>query len=177
MSVKQTYIIGALVENKPGVLYEVSNMFRRRGFNIESISVGVTEQKDLSRMTITVNGDERTIEQAIKQLNKIINVVKVSILNLKTTVVREMALIKVHTTDSKARSDIIQYVDVFRGHIIDVSSDSLIAEITGDPEKIDAFIELVTPFGIKEVARTGITALSRGAKVIKSSQELVKEAI
>ncbi len=177
MSVKQTYVIGALVENKPGVLYEVSNMFRRRGFNIESISVGVTEQKDLSRMTITVNGDERTIEQAIKQLNKIINVVKVSILNAKTTVVREMALIKVHTTDSKARSDIIQYVDVFRGHIIDVSSDSLIAEITGDPEKIDAFIELVTPFGIKEVARTGITALSRGAKVIKSSQELVKEAI
>ncbi|MGD0329146.1 MAG: acetolactate synthase small subunit [Nitrososphaeria archaeon] len=177
MSVKQTYVIGALVENKPGVLYEVSNMFRRRGFNIESISVGVTEQKDLSRMTITVNGDERTIEQVIKQLNKIINVVKVSILNPKTTVVREMALIKVHTTDSKARSDVIQYVDVFRGHIVDVSSDSLIAEITGDSEKIDAFIELVTSFGIKEVARTGITALSRGAKVIKSSQELVKEAI
>jgi acetolactate synthase-1/3 small subunit len=177
MSVKQTYVIGALVENKPGVLYEVSNMFRRRGFNIESISVGVTEQKDLSRMTITVNGDERTIEQVTKQLNKIINIVKVSILNPKTTVVREMALIKVHTTDSKARSEIIQYVDVFRGHIVDVSSDSLIAEITGDSEKIDAFIELVTSFGIKEVARTGITALSRGAKVIKSNQELVKEAI
>lgn len=177
MSAKQIYVIGALVENKPGVLYEVSNMFRRRGFNIESISVGVTEQKDLSRMTITVNGDERIIEQVIKQLNKIINVVKVSILNPKTTVVREMALIKVHTTDSKARSDIIQYVDVFRGHIVDVSSDSLIAEITGDSEKIDAFIELVTSFGIKEVARTGITALSRGAKVIKSNQELVKEAI
>ena len=99
MSAKQIYVIGALVENKPGVLYEVSNMFRRRGFNIESISVGVTEQKDLSRMTITVNGDERIIEQVIKQLNKIINVVKVSILNPKTTVVREMALIKVHTMD------------------------------------------------------------------------------
>ena len=177
MSVKQTYVIGALVENKPGVLYEVSNMFRRRGFNIESISVGVTEQKDLSRMTITVNGDERTIEQVTKQLNKIINIVKVSILNPKTTVVREMALIKVRAMDSKSRSDIIQYVDVFRGHIVDVSSDSLIAEITGDSEKIDAFIELVTSFGIKEVARTGITALSRGAKVIKSNQELVKEAI
>ena len=177
MSVKQTYVIGALVENKPGVLYEVSNMFRRRGFNIESISVGVTEQKDLARMTITVNGDERTIEQVIKQLNKIINIVKVSILNPKTTVAREMALIKVRAMDSKSRSDIIQYVDVFRGHIVDVSSDSLIAEITGDPEKIDAFIELVTSFGIKEVARTGITALSRGVKVIKSNQELVKEAI
>ena len=177
MSVKQTYVIGALVEHKPGVLYEVSNMFRRRGFNIESISVGVTEQKDLARMTITVNGDERTIEQVIKQLNKIINIVKVSILNPKTTVAREMALIKVRAMDSKSRSDIIQYVDVFRGHIVDVSSDSLIAEITGDPEKIDAFIELVTSFGIKEVARTGITALSRGVKVIKSNQELVKEAI
>jgi acetolactate synthase-1/3 small subunit len=170
-------MIGALVEHKPGVLYEVSNMFRRRGFNIESISVGVTEQKDLARITITVNGDERTIEQVIKQLNKIISVVKVSILDPKTTVVREMALIKVRAMDSKAMSDIIQYVNVFRGHIIDVSSNSLIAEITGDPEKIDAFIELVTFFGIKEVARTGITALSRGAKVIKSSQELVKEVI
>ena len=167
MSVKQTYIIGTLVEHKPGVLYEVSNMFRRRGFNIESISVGVTEQKDLARMTITVTGDERTIEQVVKQLNKIINVVKVSILDSKTTVVREMALIKVHIVDAKARSDVIQYVDIFRGHIVDVSSDSLMIEITGDSEKIDAFIELVSSFGIKEVARTGITALSRGGKVIR----------
>jgi acetolactate synthase-1/3 small subunit len=177
MSTKQTYVIGALVEHKPGVLYEVANMFRRRGFNIESITVGVTEQKDLARMTITVNGDERTIEQVIKQLNKIINVIKVSLLNPRTTVVREMALIKVHAIDSKARTDIIQYVNVFRGHVVDVSSDSLIIEITGSPEKIDAFIELVSSFGIKEVARTGITALSRGAKVIKSNHELVKEAI
>jgi acetolactate synthase-1/3 small subunit len=167
MTEKQTYIIGTLVEHKPGVLYEVSNMFRRRGFNIESISVGVTEQKDLARMTITVSGDERTIEQVVKQLNKIINVVKVSILDPKTTVVREMALVKVHAADAKSRSDVIQYVDIFRGHIVDVSSDSLMIEITGDPEKIDAFIELVSSFGIKEVARTGITALSRGGKVIR----------
>lgn len=167
MAEKQTYIIGILVEHKPGVLYEVANMFRRRGFNIESISVGVTEQKDLARMTITVNGDERTIEQVVKQLNKLINVIKVSILDSKVTVAREMALIKVHVTDTKARSDIIQYVDIFRGHIIDISPDSVIVEITGDSEKIDAFLELATPLGIKEVARTGITALTRGGKAIK----------
>lgn len=168
MSIKQTYIIGTLVEHKPGVLYEVANMFRRRGFNIESISVGVTDQKDLARMTIAVSGDERTIEQVTKQLNKIINVVKVSILDPKTTVLREMALVKVHAIDTKARSEVIQCADIFRGHVIDVSSDSLIVEITGDSEKIDAFIELVASFGIKEVARTGITALSRGEKPLKS---------
>jgi len=176
MSTKQIYIIGVLVEHKPGVLYEVANMFRRRAFNIESLSVGVTEQKDLARITITVSGDQRTIEQVIKQLNKLINVVKVSILNPKNTVVREMALIKVHAIDAKARSDIIQYVNVFRGHIVDVSSNSLIVEVTGDSDKIDAFIELVTSFGIMEVARTGITALSRGVKVIKNNHESVKEA-
>ena len=167
MTEKQTYIIGTLVEHKPGVLYEVANMFRRRGFNIESISVGVTEQKDLARMTITVNGDERTLEQVVKQLNKLINVIKVSILDPKTTVTREMALIKVHVADTKARSDIIQYVDIFRGHIIDISPDSVIVEITGDSEKIDAFLDFATPLGIKEVARTGITALTRGGKAIK----------
>lgn len=164
---KQTYIIGTLVEHKPGVLYEVANMFRRRGFNIESISVGVTEQKDLARMTITVNGDERTIEQVIKQLNKLINVIKVSILDPKTTVLREMALIKVHAADTKARSDVIQYANIFRGHVVDISSDSVMVEVTGDSEKVDAFMDLVSSFGIKEVARTGITALARGGKVIK----------
>ncbi|MDQ1279432.1 MAG: acetolactate synthase small subunit [Thermoproteota archaeon] len=167
MTEEQTYIIGTLVEHKPGVLFEVANMFRRRGFNIESISVGVTEQKDLARMTITVNGDERTIEQVVKQLNKLINVIKVSILDPNTTVTREMALIKIHVADTKARSDIIQYVDIFRSHIIDISSDSVIVEITGDSEKIDAFLDLAMPLGIKEVARTGITALSRGGKAIK----------
>lgn len=167
MEEKQNYIIGTIVEHKPGVLYEVANMFRRRGFNIESIAVGPTEQKDLARMTITVTGDERTIEQVVKQLHKLINVIKVSILDPKTTVVREMALIKVHVADAKARSEIIQFANIFRGHILDVSTDSMIVEMTGDSEKIDAFIELVVPYGIKEVARTGITALTRGGKVIK----------
>lgn len=167
MSLQQTYIIATLVENKPGVLYEVSNMFRRRGFNIDSISVGTVETNDLARMTITVRGDDRTVEQIIKQLSKIISVIKVSILDPTNSVTREMALIKVHTADNNVRSDMIQYANIFRGHIIDVSQESVIVEITGDPDKIDAFINISRPFGIKEIARTGITALNRGGKAIK----------
>lgn len=167
MEKKQTYIIATIVENKPGVLYEVSNLFRRRSFNIESISVGSTEQADLARMTITVSGEPNIIEQVVKQLSKLINVIKVSILNPSTSVIRELALIKISAFDSKIRSDIIQYANIFRGHILDVSSDSVTVEVTGDSEKIDAFIELTVPFGLKEIARTGITALARGGKAIK----------
>lgn len=167
MSTHQMYIIATLVENKPGVLYEVANMFRCRGFNIDSISVGPVETNDLARMTISVRGDDRTIEQIIKQLNKIIAVIKVSILDPTNMVTRELALIKVHTIDSQARSDMLQYVNIFRGHIIDVSQDSLIVEITGDSSKIDAFIDLSRSFGVKEIARTGITALTRGVKTIR----------
>jgi acetolactate synthase-1/3 small subunit len=166
---EQTQIIATIVEHKPGVLYEVANMFRRRNFNIESISVGPIETTDLARMTLTVKGDEQTIEQVIKQMNKLVNVIKVSILEPATTVQREMALVKVHTSDASARSEVIQYVDIFRGRIVDVASTSLTVEVTGDAEKIDAFIDLTRTYGIKEVARTGITALARGAKVIKEA--------
>lgn len=155
------------MEHKPGVLYEVANMFRRRGFNIESITVGRTEPKDQARMTIIVNGDEYTVEQVIKQLNKLINVIKVTLLEAGNTVSRELILIKVHTADSKARSDLIQYTDIFRGRVVDVAPDSMIIEVTGDSEKIDAFIELSRVFGIKEIARTGATALNRGGRVIR----------
>ena len=158
------YILSFIVENKPGVLYKISNMFRRRNFNIESLTVGPTEQRDFSRMTITVKGDENTIEQLTKQMNKLVDVIKVTILDEKNTVIREIALIKIFTADSKTRSDIIQYVDVFRGHIVDVSQESVIVEMTGDVDKIDAFIDLSRPFGIKELARTGVTALPRGGK-------------
>lgn len=168
---KQAYVVAAIVENKPGVLYRVANMFRRRGFNIESIAVGLTEKKDLSRMTITVRGDELLVEQVIKQLNKLIDVVKVSILEPTSTVSRELALVKVHTPDSKARSDIIHYVNIFRGRIIDVATESVIIEITGDPEKINAFTDLMRTFGVKEVARTGITALGRGTKSVRIEEE------
>lgn len=167
MSIQQKQIIAIIVENKPGVLYEVANMFRCRGFNIDSISVGPVETNDLARMTITVHEGDSTVEQIVKQLHKIINVIKVSILDSANTVTREIALVKVYTVDAKARSDMIQYTNIFRGHVIDISQDSLIVEVTGDPEKIDAFIDISRPFGVKEIARTGITALTRGAKAIK----------
>jgi acetolactate synthase-1/3 small subunit len=159
-------IIAVLVENKPGVLHSVSNMFRRRDFNIESISVGLAEQKGLSRMTIGVRGDEKTIDQVVKQLKKIIDVVKVSQLEPKFTVIRELALAKVHVPDGKARSEIINFTDVFRGRIVDVAPDSLTVEITGTPDKINAFLNLMNTFGILELARTGITALARGTKAL-----------
>jgi acetolactate synthase-1/3 small subunit len=164
---EQLHIIAAIVEHKPGVLYRVSNMFRRRGFNIESITVGPTEEDGLARMTITVKGDEYLVEQVVKQLRKLIDVVKVSRLLSGETVLREMALIKIRTVDAKARTDVVNYVEIFRGRIVDVAHESMTAEITGTPDKIDAFIELMRPFGILEDARTGITALSRGLRSVR----------
>jgi len=163
----KTKVIAALVENKPGVLHSVANMFRRRDFNIESITVGPTEQEDLSRMTITVNGDEKTLEQVVKQMSKLIDVVKVSRLEPENIVTRELALIKVHVPDVKNRSDVINCVEVFRGRVVDVAPEALTIEITGTPDKIDAFLNLMRTYGIMELARTGITALSRGVRSIK----------
>jgi acetolactate synthase-1/3 small subunit len=167
MESKKTRVIAALVENKPGVLHSVSNMFRRRGFNIESITVGRTEQEDLSRMTITVKGDEKTLEQIVKQMNKLIDVVKVSQLEPENIVTRELALIKVNVPDNKSRSDVINCVDVFRGRVVDVSPEALTIEITGTPDKIDAFLNLMRTYGIMELARTGLTALARGVRSIR----------
>lgn len=167
MEAGKTKVISVLVENKPGVLHTIANLFRRRNFNIESITVGATQQKDIARMTITVNEDEKTIEQVIKQVAKQIDVLKVSELEQGNFVMRELALIKVKIMDSKERSDVINFVDVFRGRIIDVSTDSLTVEITGGPDKIDAFLNLMKNFGVLELARTGITALARGAKSIR----------
>jgi acetolactate synthase-1/3 small subunit len=161
---EKLYIVSAIVEHKPGVLYRVSNMFRRRGFNIETITVGAAEQKDLARLTVTIKGDERMVEQSVKQLQKLIDVVKVSILEPENTVSRELALVKVNTVDTKVRSDVINYTEIFKGHVVDVAHDSLVVEITGDSDKINAFIELMRPFGLKEIARTGVTALSRGMR-------------
>ena len=167
MGEEGTHIIAAIVEHKPGVLYRVSNMFRRRNFNIESISVGPVEPRDLARMTIMVKGDEKTIEQVIKHMAKLIDVIKVSRLDPANTVTREMALIKVNSANTRNRSDIINYANIFRARVIDVSLESLMMEITGDHEKINAFIDLMKPFGVKELARTGITALSRGMKSVR----------
>jgi acetolactate synthase-1/3 small subunit len=163
----KTKVIAALVENKPGVLHSVANMFRRRDFNIESITVGRTEQEDLSRMTITVKGDEKTLEQVVKQMNKLIDVVKVTRLEPENIVTRELALIKVNVPDNKSRSDVINCVDVFRGRVVDVSPETLTIEITGTSDKIDAFLNLMKTYGIMELARTGLTALSRGVRSIR----------
>ncbi len=167
MAQQHNHVISIIVENKPGVLYTVSNLFRRRGFNIENISVGAAEEIGLARMTIMVRGDDRTIEQVVKQLNKLVDVLKVTRLDPDNIVTRELALIKVNAPNTKARSDIINYADIFRARVVDVSSESLTMEITGTSQKIDALIGLMKPFGIKEVARTGITALSRGAKSVR----------
>jgi acetolactate synthase-1/3 small subunit len=167
MEAGKTKVISVLVENKPGVLHSIANLFRRRNFNIESITVGATQQKDIARMTITVNADEKTLDQVVKQVEKQIDVLKVTELEQGNFVMRELALIKVKIMDSKERSDVINFVNVFRGRIIDVSTDSLTIEITGGPDKIDAFLNLMKTFGVLELARTGITALARGAKSIR----------
>ncbi len=166
METSNTKVIAAIVENKPGVLQCIANMFRRRGFNIESITVGHTEKKGLARMTITLSGDDKTIEQVVKQMNKLIDVIKVNYLEKENIVARELALVKVKALDSKTRSDAINCVEVFRGRVVDVSPESLTIEITGTSHKIDAFLNLMRSYGIMELARTGLTALSRGAKSI-----------
>lgn len=151
----------ALVADRPGVLNRVASLFRRRGFNIESIAVGHTEQEGVSRMTIVVNGDTATVEQVRKQLDKVIEVIKVSDITQDSMVDRELALIKVKTTTA-TRSEIIQIVDIFRANIVDVAADSLIVEVTGDEDKITSLFNLLRDFGIKEIARTGRLAMTRG---------------
>ena len=151
----------ALVEDKPGVLNRVASLFRRRGFNIEGIAVGRSEQPGLSRMTVVVGGDSAEVEQVRKQLDKLINVVRVSDITEEDIVARELALIKVNATAS-TRSEIIQIVDIFRANIVDVAADSLTVEVTGDEDKINSLFELLRRFGIKEMTRTGRIALTRG---------------
>jgi len=152
----------ALVEDKPGVLNRVANLFRRRGFNIDSITVGHSEKPDISRMTIVVDGSGTSVEQVRKQLDKLIETVKVQDITSEGIVVREMALIKVKAT-SATRSEIMQIVDIFRANIVDVSMESLIIEVTGDEEKLDSLLNLLRTFEIKEVVRTGRIAMTRGS--------------
>ena len=162
--VNTKHTLVALVENKPGVLNRVASLFRRRGFNIESIAVGHSEQLGLSRMTVVVNGDFAQVEQVRKQLDKLINVVRVSDITEENIVARELALIKVKATAS-TRSEIIQIVDIFRANIVDVASDSLTVEVTGDEDKMKSLLELLRSFGVKEISRTGRIALTRGGMV------------
>lgn len=156
------HILVALVEDKPGVLTRVASLFRRRGFNIQSLAVGHSEQPGLSRMTVVVNGDSTVVEQVRKQLDKLINVIRVSDIGEGDVVARELSLMKVKAT-AATRSEIIQIVDIFRANIVDVASDSVTVEVTGDESKINSLFELLRSFGIKEMARTGRVALTRGA--------------
>lgn len=156
------YILSVLVEDKPGVLFRVTNLFRARNFNIESITVGYSEAADLSRMTITTRSDDHTLDQLVKQLGKLIDVVQVRVLNRLTTVYRELALIKMNAQDPTSRAEITNLASVFRGKILDINKFTLTVEITGTPSKIDAFRNLVSDFGIVQLARTGVSALPRG---------------
>lgn len=154
------HIISTLVENKPGVLQKVTGLITRRGFNIDGITVGDCEVEGLARMVITINADDLILEQVIKQLNKLVEVVKIKDIS-ENSVKRELCLIKISIPDDKARAEIIQYTNIFRAKIVNVRETSVIVELTGKSSKIDAFISLVEPFGILKVTRTGLTAMSR----------------
>lgn len=162
---EREHTLSVLVENRPGVLSRVAGLFSRRGFNIESIVVGTTEDRRYSRMTIVVTGDEAEVEQVSKQLHKLIDVIKISELAPQEMVERELALVKV-AADRSNRSEILQIVDIFRASVIDVSERSLVVEVTGDTDKVKAMIDLLRPFGIKEIVRTGRVAMTRGPRAV-----------
>lgn len=155
------YIIAIMVSNISGVLTRVASMFTRRGYNIDTLTVGETEDPKLSRITVTVQTDEAGVNQIVKQIRKMHDTKKVEVLDPETSVSRELVLIKLKNTE-KTRQDILSAVDIYRSKIIDYSIDSICVEITGETRKIDAFIELVRPFGILEICRTGIVSLNRG---------------
>ncbi len=159
------HILSVLVENQSGVLSKISGLFSRRGYNIESLTVGTTEDPKISRMTISLYGDEYIVEQITKQLNKLIDVIKIIKIEDSTSVLRELALIKVHC-NHETRSAIIENVNIFRGSVVDINKKTMTVEVTGDCEKITAFIEVMKPFGIREMVRTGVTALERGGQYL-----------
>ena len=154
--------IAFLVENKAGVLFRVSNMFRRRGFNIESISVGAIEDPQISRMTVSVYADSRELNQIVLQLEKMVDVIKVKRLDPMRSIMREMVLIKVDTLDPMAREETLRHVNAYHGLILYIDPKSIIAEVTGEPGMIDEFICKTRLIGIEELSRTGVTALEKG---------------
>ena len=158
------HVLSLLVEDKPGLLTRVAGLFARRGFNIESLAVGTSELEGLSRITVVVNVDGAPLEQVTKQLNKLINVIKVVELE-PDSVQRDHMLIKVKT-DSTTRSQVLEAVTLFRARVIDVVSDSLIIEVTGETAKLQAFLKVLEPFGIKELVQSGVLAIGRGSKSI-----------
>jgi len=159
------HTLSVLVENKPGVLARISGMFSRRGFNIHSLAVGPTEHDEVSRMTIVVNVETKPLEQVVKQLNKLINVLKIVELEKEFAVERELMLIKVKA-DSSTRAGIVEIADIFRSKIVDVSANALTIEATGSPDKLMALTDLLHQYGVRELVRTGLVALGRGDKAI-----------
>lgn len=156
------HTLSVLVENRPGVLARIAGLFARRGFNIDSLAVGETDDPDISRMTIVVSADGKPLEQVVKQLHKLINVLRIAELAPNATVERELALIKI-SCDARRRAEIVQIAEIFRARVCDVDATSLVIEATGAPDKIGALEELLAPYGIVEMARTGRVALGRGA--------------
>ena len=165
----RTHTITALVHDRPGVLARVAGMFSRRGFNIASLAVGRSETAGLSRMTFVVEGGDWVVEQVMKQLYKLIDVVRVTNISAESIVVREMALLKVRSTKDD-RAEIMQLAGIFRAGIVDVGRDTVIVEVTGDEEKIDALIRLLQPFGVRETMRTGRVAMTRGGAATGAKQ-------
>jgi len=163
------FVIAVYVDNKFGVLTRVTSMFTRRGFNIDALTVGETESPEYSRITITMSGNGYARAQMINQLRKLFNVKKVELLERESSIRRELMLIKIKN-DSATRQDVLSAVDIFRSKIIDYSTDALCIEITGEPSKIDAFIEILKPCGIIEMCRTGIVALERGSESMLSKE-------
>jgi acetolactate synthase-1/3 small subunit len=160
-----THVLSLLVEDKPGLLTRVAGLFARRGFNIESLAVGVTEVPGLSRITVVVDVDELPLEQVTKQLNKLINVIKIVELDMTSSVQREHTLVKVRA-DNASRSNVLEVVNLFRASIVDYAPDALVVEVTGDKGKVEALLRALEPFGIKELAQSGLLAIGRGGKSI-----------
>jgi acetolactate synthase-1/3 small subunit len=160
-----SHVLSLLVEDKPGLLTRVAGLFARRGFNIESLAVGKSEIEGLSRITVVVDVEELPLEQVTKQLNKLINVIKIVELDPGQSVTREHLLIKVRV-DNMTRSQILEAVNLFRAKVVDVATDALVIETTGDPAKIQAFLRVLEPYGIKEIAQSGLLAIGRGSKSI-----------
>jgi acetolactate synthase-1/3 small subunit len=159
------HTLSVLVENTPGVLARVSSLFMRRGFNIDSLAVGPTEIPEISRMTIVVNVDELPLEQVTKQLNKLVNVLKIVELDSNTAVERELMLIKVRT-DAQTRGQVLETVQLFRAKVVDVATDAVTIEATGDSGKLTAMLNVLEPFGIREIAQSGRVAIGRGSRSI-----------
>lgn len=161
------HTIGILAEDQPRVLTRIAGMFARRGFNIETLTAGKTAKPGVSRIVLTIMGDDRIMEQAEKQVNKLVDVLKVSEFRQEDSIVSELCLIKVCTKNENEKGKLLKYADIYKVKIADMTPDSVIFQIVGEPGKIDSFIELVRKFGIREISRTGVTAISRGSRSLE----------